>query len=203
MKNILKIGFLLFLSITILSCKKELKKEVNENVTTFSLDTKSAVIGWTAYKTTAKKPVKGEFKKVDISSEPAKSAIEAINGAEFSIPVSSIFSNNEKRDSKLQKFFFEVMDNTTLLSGKITITDNSTGNLVLLMNGISKSLPITLTLNDGLFSLSGTMNLDQWNGQSAITSLNKACLELHTGDDGISKTWNDVQIDASISIVEN
>ena len=40
------------------------------------------------------------------------------------------------------------------------------------------------------------------NGHSAIVSLNKACNELHTGDDGISKTWNDVQIDASISIIK-
>ncbi|MCK5815152.1 MAG: YceI family protein [Flavobacteriaceae bacterium] len=203
MKNILKFGLLLFLSVGILSCKKEIKKEVDENINTYSLDTNSALIGWTAYKTTAKKPVKGVFKKVTVSTKPAKSEIDAINGSEFSIPVSSIFSNNKKRDSKLQKFFFDVMDNTSLLTGKIAIKDKSTGNLTILMNGVSKNLPFTFTLSEGLFTLTGTMNLDQWNGQSAIISLNKACLELHAGADGISKTWNDVQIDASISIVKN
>ena len=203
MNNILKITVLLFLSISILSCKKEVKKEVEINTDTYSLDTKSAVIGWTAYKTTAKKPVKGEFKKVTFATKPAESEIAVINGSEFSIPVSSIFSNNEKRDTKLQKFFFDVMDNTSLLTGKITIKDKSTGNLTILMNGISNSLSFNFTLKDGLFTLTGTMNLDQWNGQSAIVSLNKACNELHTGDDGISKTWSDVQIDASISIVKN
>lgn len=94
------------------------------------------------------------------------------------------------------------MENTELLSGSISITNENSGNLTITMNAATKSLPFTYTLVDNVFTLSGVMDLEQWNGQAAIASINKACFDLHKGADGVSKTWNDVQIDASITIVK-
>lgn len=205
MKNTLGIIFLLIFSIAIVSCKKDAKKpsEKIEVSTDYSLDLNSAKIEWTAYKTTDKIAVKGEFKKVEFTnSKTATKAIDAINGTAFSIPVSSIFSNNEDRDSKLQKFFFGVMDNTTLLTGKIAISNENSGELTISMNAMTQNLPFSYTLIDNTFALKGTMDLEQWNGGKAISSINEACLDKHKAADGISKTWNDVQIDASISIIK-
>ena len=206
MKNTLKITSLLIFCLALTSCKKNTKKAIEQSdiaTSIYVLDQSSAKIGWTAYKTSEKVPVKGEFKQITIKNEAITiNPIDAINGAEFSILVSSLFSNNAERDPKLLKFFFGVMKNTELLSGTISITNENTGNLALSMNTIIQSLPFTYTLVDNVFTLSGVMNLDQWNGQAAIESINKACFDLHKGTDGISKTWNDVQIDASISIVK-
>jgi hypothetical protein len=35
------------------------------------------------------------------------------------------------------------------------------------------------------------MNLENWDALAAVASINKACEALHTGKDGISKTWSE------------
>ena len=204
-KNTLITSIVLLLSISIVSCKNNPKKEIKETPQiSYTLDQSTSKVGWTGYKTTDKVPVKGEFKKITISNPKSSgNASKLLDGVEFSIPVSSIFSNNEDRDGKLQKFFFGIMDQTELLSGKITLKNESTGSLTVKMNAMSKSLPINYTFKDSKFTFSGTMNLDEWGGQAAIASINKVCKNLHKGADGISKTWNEVEINASISVIKN
>ena len=204
-KNTLITCIALLLSISIVSCKNNPKKEIKETPQiSYTLDQSTSKVGWTGYKTTDKVPVKGEFKKITISNPKSSgNASKLLDGVEFSIPVSSIFSNNEDRDGKLQKFFFGIMDQTELLSGKITLKNESTGSLTVKMNAMSKSLPINYTFKDSKFTFSGTMNLDEWGGQAAIASINKVCENLHKGADGISKTWNEVEINASISVIKN
>jgi polyisoprenoid-binding protein YceI len=204
-KNTLITSIVLLLSISIVSCKNNPKKEIKETPQiSYTLDQSTSKVGWTGYKTTDKVPVKGEFKKITISNPKSSgNASKLLDGVEFSIPVSSIFSNNEDRDGKLQKFFFGIMDQTELLSGKITLKNESTGSLTVKMNAMSKSLPINYTFKDSKFTFSGTMNLDEWGGQAAIASINKVCENLHKGADGISKTWNEVEINASISVIKN
>ena len=204
-KNTLITCIVLLLSISIVSCKNNPKKEIKETPQiSYTLDQSTSKVGWTGYKTTDKVPVKGEFKKITISNPKSSgNASKLLDGVEFSIPVSSIFSNNEDRDGKLQKFFFGIMDQTELLSGKITLKNESTGSLTVKMNAMSKSLPINYTFKDSKFTFSGTMNLDEWGGQAAIASINKVCKNLHKGADGISKTWNEVEINASISVIKN
>ena len=116
---------------------------------------------------------------------------------EFSIPVSSVFSKNEERDSKLKQFFFGVMANTELLSGTIVTTSENKGTATITMNGIKSSFPIDYMLSGQMITLSGILNLDDFNASSAIESLNKACFDLHKGADGISKTWTEVKIDVA------
>ena len=199
MKKIAFIIFAVTISFQFTSCKSEKKQDTEAKqevkVAAFSLKTANNSINWVAYKTTEKLPVKGQFKKVTITKNgEGNSAKEAINGAEFSIPVSSIFTADVSRDFKLKKFFFGFMDNTKLLSGKLTLTDDTNGTASITMNGVTADLPFTYTLEGKDFKLTASMNLDNWNAQKAIESLNVACKVLHTGKDGVSKTWNEVAI---------
>lgn len=199
MKKIFILILALGLSVQFTACKSEKKKESatkkEMKVYPFSLKTAKNSIDWIAYKTTDKLPVKGKFKKVTITKNgEGNTAKEAINSAEFSIPVSSIFTADVSRDFKLKKFFFGVMDNTALLSGALNISDDTNGVASITMNGVTADLPFTYTLEGKEFKLTATMNLDNWNAQKAVDSLNVACKELHKAKDGISKTWNDVAI---------
>ncbi|WP_233898718.1 YceI family protein [Tenacibaculum piscium] len=204
-----KIIYSLFVFVAITnfaSCKSDAtsKKEnsVNENntekkakKTAFSLQDADSKINWTAYKTTEKKPVTGVFQKVDITKNGTGNTVkEAINNAEFSIPVSSIFTKETSRDFKIKKFFFAVMDNTKLLSGKLILENDSIGYADITMNTVTKKLPFTYTINQKTFNLKGTLKISDWNAQKALASLNEACKDLHKGDDGVSKTWDDVAI---------
>ena len=182
------------------SCKQEQKKEVKPVVETkssfaYSLSKATNEIGFTAYKTTDKVPVKGMFKTVRVVGGGEGNTIkEAMNGAEISIPIGSIETNDAGRNVKIQTFFFKVMEATGTLKGKLTLQEDAKGTVAFTMNGITKDLPITYTINGNEFCLDAVLDINEWNGQTALASLNTACKALHTGGDGVSKTWNDVAI---------
>jgi len=63
------------------------------------------------------------------------------------------------------------------------------------MNNITQELPFTYTIAGNIFTMKTVMDINKWNGQAAIVSLNVACKDLHKGADGVSKTWNEVAIE--------
>jgi hypothetical protein len=194
-KKITVISFAILLSFVIVSCKKEIKKEP----ALFSIEQKTITVKWTGYKTTDKIAVNGQFKEISITnSKSSATAIEALNGAKFSIPVSSLFSDNDERDGKLKQLFFGVMEATLSLTGTLNLNNDGTGDIDLLMNGVQKKIPVTYIASGQLVEISGTMNLDDWNAQPALASLAKACFEQHKGPDGESKTWNEVTVGAAV-----
>ena len=202
MKKIVYSLVIFFTIAQIISCKSEAKKEtettkeeVKAAKKAFVLQDATNTINWVAYKTTDKVPVKGQFQKVNITTGgEGDTAKEAINNAEFSIPVSSIFTQDSSRDFKIRKFFFGIMDKTELLSGKLVLENDSIGYADLTMNSTTKKLPFKYTLNGKEFSLNATMNISDWQAQNALDSLNTACKDLHKGADGVSKTWDDVAL---------
>jgi len=178
------------------ACKKEVKKEPAK----FSVVAETITVNWTGYKTTSKIPVKGQFKTVEISnSNEAATAIEALNGTTFSLPVSSLASDDDDRDGKLKQLFFGVMDATLSLTGSLRLEENGKGFVNLKMNNVSKEIPITYIVSGQLVELNGTLDIvNDFKAQSALESISKACFELHKGPDLVSKTWSDVGIDAAI-----
>ena len=205
MKKTLTLTLLLLVAFQFTSCKSE-KKEVKKatvkkekkSSAAFVLSKANNSIDWVAYKTTDKVPVKGKFKKVDILSGGEGNTVkEAIHNAEFSIPVSSIFTSDSSRDYKIRKSFFGAMLNTKLLSGKLVIEDDTKGYADITMNGMTQKLPFTYTITGKKFEMTATMNVLEWNAKSAIASLNEVCKDLHKGADGVSKTWEEVAINIS------
>lgn len=186
---------IVLISLMTIACKKNEQKETSK----FSIEPKTITVHWTGYKTTDKVAVKGQFKEIEIATiKESETAFDALNGAAFTIPISSLFTDEPERDSKLKTLFFGVMDNTISLTGTLNLEENGTGNIDLLMNGINNKIPITYIVSGQLVELEGLLNLDDWNGQDALASINEACFDLHKGPDGISKTWNEVAIAASI-----
>jgi len=201
MKKIIYSLFVLFAIGSLISCnstpKKETtnKKEIIAEKFAFVLQDANNDINWTAYKTTKKAPVNGIFKKVTITANGKGNTVkEAINNSEFSIPVSSVFTKESSRDFKIKKFFFGIMDNTKLLSGKLVLENDTNGYADITMNGVTKKFPFTYTINGKVFNLTGNLKITNWNAAKALASLNEACKDLHKGDDGVSKTWDDVAI---------
>lgn len=186
---------IVLISIATISCKKEVKKEPVK----FSIEQKTITINWTAYKTTDKVAVKGKFEEIIVTNHSEHdTSIEALNGVQFEIPISSINSNDEGRDNKLKQFFFGVMDATLSLTGTLHLGNDGTGNIDLKMNGMEQKIPIKYIASGQMVEITGIMNLENWNTTAAITSLNEACLEKHKGTDGVSKTWTEVAIEAKV-----
>lgn len=188
---------LLFITVTVvISCKKNVKDENPLTAKMYTVMADSTVINWTAYKTTAKVPVKGQFSALILENVKKDSTVlGALNGLKFQIPVSSLFTNDTLRDGKLKKFFFGAMKNTAVIKGTVHMNNENTSTVELTMNGITRELPIAYMITDNRVTIVGNMDLDNWQAKAALEALNVVCKDLHTGDDGISKTWSDVKIE--------
>lgn len=166
----------------------------NSKESSLKLDENNVKVEWIAYKTTDKVPVTGTFNQVNVADlQEGNTPEEVLNGATFSIPVSSLFSNSDERDTKLKQLFFGVMKNTELISGKFNYADKDS-KLSVTMNGVTREIPVQTVSAENTFSLKGIILLHEFETQEAMDSLNKACYELHMGGDGISKTWDEVSI---------
>lgn len=208
MKRVIVLSLLLVVSFNFSSCKSERsseklvksKVEVKKSKSKFSIENADNEINFIAYKTTDKVPVGGQFKKVDITQGGEGNSIkEAIHNAEFSIPVSSLFTQNASRDYKIKKFFFGFMDKTKLLSGKLVLENDSIGYANIKMNGITEKVSFLYRIKANTFSMNATMDVANWNALDAINSINTVCKELHKGADGVSKTWSEVALNIKSS----
>jgi hypothetical protein len=196
MKKIYVLPLLLMTMVFFSSCKKNIKSEAALEKKTYSILTDSTSINWTAYKTTAKVPVKGQFSELIVENlKKDTTAVGALNGLRFKIPVNSLFTNDTLRDGKLKKFFFGSMKNSAFIKGTLNMNNENTSTVELTMNGITRELPIAYIVTNNKVTIVGNMELDNWQAKVALEALNVVCKDLHTGDDGISKTWSDVKIE--------
>ncbi|MHB1146054.1 MAG: YceI family protein [Lutibacter sp.] len=196
MKKIYVLSLILLIMVFVSSCKKREKKEVSLTEKTYSIIADSTKINWTAYKTTAKVPVNGQFKEITIeNSKKDTTALGALNGLKFKIPVSSLITNDTIRDKKLIEYFFGTMKNSSVITGTVHINNENASTVDLTLNGITRELPIAHIVTDNKVTIIGNMELDNWQAKAALEALNVVCKDLHTGDDGITKTWSDVKIE--------
>ncbi len=164
-------------------------------------------VTWKAYKTPAKIGVGGKFTAVKYipASLEGKNFRELFVGSKVNIDTTKIDSGNAGRDVKLVKFFFGMMKNERI---EATITDIQrtdkhvkgkprTGTLTveITMNGITKNVPMSYFYDKGKFDAKGTIDLMDFSAGKALSSINKACYDLHKG-----KTWSDVTIGFSTTV---
>lgn len=189
------------------SCKKDEKTEtVTEpipEVSGLKIIADSTKVNWTAFKTTEKVAVGGSFRTIELKdTKTGETPEEVLEGAAFSIPVSSLFTDNADRDSKLLKFFFGTLKNTELLSGTLNFREGKC-YMTLTMNDVTKQIVTEYVYENNLFTLTSTLNLVEFGGEKAVNAINEACLDLHKGKDGVSKTWNLVDIKGSVLFENN
>lgn len=192
----------LALSVFAVSCKKEEKVEtpIEETVvqTGLKIISDSTKVNWTAYKTTDKVAVGGSFTEIELKdTKQGNTPQEVLEGARFSIPVSSVFTNNPERDGKLKEFFFMVLKDPEFLAGEIHFKEG-VASLLLTLNGITKEVAIETSFENNKFTVNGTLNLEDFGAEDAVASINNACYDLHKGADGVSKTWSEVGISGSV-----
>jgi len=208
----LKLIALAMIMVSAVSCKdankstEEITTDIQTTETTtagnYSVINDSTKVSFVAYKTNDKVAVGGKFKEINLTdTKQGKTALEALNGTKFSIPVSSLFTNDASgtRDPKILKFFFGVMKNSELISGEFKVAGDNSCSIDVTLNGQTANIPLQYTAtSDTNLSFDGVMNLEKWDGLAAVASINKACEALHTGKDGVSKTWSEVAVHADV-----
>lgn len=160
----------------------------------------SVTVEWTAYKTTDKLPVKGEFTTVNLDSYAEGSTVAAVlDGAEFSINAMEIATGDESRDTKIKDSFFGLMNEPGVIKGEF-VQSGDDWFVKLKMNGVTvEKLPAKVEITDNTAQVTASIQLADFKALEVLEALNKACFDLHIGGDGISKTWEVVDIEASVS----
>jgi len=160
-------------------------------------------VTWKAFKTPLKKGVGGHFKTVNFTSDvkSAKALNTLLAGSMVNIDVASVDSKNPGRDVKLLNAFFKKMAGPNIKAKVISLKrdkDARKSGIVVTsvtMNGVTKTVPMRYTFNNGVLSANGVVDLIDFNATPALQSINKACFDLHQG-----KTWSDVNIGFTMKI---
>ena len=164
-------------------------------------------VTWKAYKTLGKLGVGGQFTQVNYvpNKKEGKNFKELFIGSKVSIDMAKIDTKNEGRDKTLVSMFFN-----KLKGGKIegVIKDIKADKSVNGKRPYTGTLDVSITMNEktlvipmkyhykkGHFQANGTIDLFDFEGASALASINKSCYDLHKG-----KTWSDVSIGFSTMI---
>lgn len=164
---------------------------------TYSYNPKTTQLEWIAYKFTEKTGVKGEFKKIYVTQDKKKAPdiVSAMKQSRFRISIPHLDTGNEDRDKKIQKYFFGDGQNSKWITGDFSNLKNQSkgsGNMNLNMNGKTNSVPISYEINDNKVVLTGSIDVAKFNLLPGIEKLNEVCKDLHTGKDGKSKLWSEV-----------
>lgn len=167
---------------------------------TYSTDPNQIKMEWTAYKFTDKTPVKGTFTGTQVEGEVKADSLSALaQGLRMKLDGATIESGDPGRNLTVKDFFFAKFNPPFQMEAWVkdlqgTDTAGSL-TLVLQMNGVSKEVPFAYTATpEGELTAKGGINLMDWNLQPAFDSIHQACETMHTGKDGVSKTWDVVDL---------
>lgn len=161
-------------------------------------------VEWTAYKTTDKVAVSGRFDVVLVkdAKEDGKTPQEVLEGANIIASVATLNSDQIDRDQKLKDILFGNMINTSEIKGQLHFREGKTF-LNLTLNNVSKEYEVKSAFENKTFTIEADVDLMDFNTAKAMEALNQACLELHKGADGISKTWSEVHIKGQVEFSDS
>ena len=167
------------------------------------------IVGFQAYKTPLKIGVGGEFNNVEYvnNTKFAKDLSTLLKGATVNINTGSVDSANPARDKKLVDFFFNIMSQKGIQAKitdlKVDKSDGSTKTTGVIyvdikMNNVSHPAEMKFSYEKGVLQADGVIDLKDYNALNSLSSINKACYDLHKG-----KTWSDVAISFNMNIQED
>ena len=174
--------------------KKELEAKVDECIYSFSDST--IKLFWAGYKTTDKLKVIGSFQeiKTNHSGQKFSSIDELVNGITFSINSKSSESGDPIRDANLRDYFFSYLTDNFQINGDVLEYNDAfiTANIDVL--GMERQVKFTHSIVNNILKLRALISLDELGATKAFNSISAKCYDLHKGADGVSKTWDEVNV---------
>ncbi len=219
MKNIYNHFLLpLSLSLIIFSCNnKENSETIQKTIPLpegilYKLDmtAENTEVNWIGYKTNEKTPVSGSFSEFssDRENQSFNSIDDLVDGLNFSISSLSSSSADDIRDLNLKNYFFKYLTDNFKINGTLGRPIND--SIDVYFDVLEKNNPIrfaystyltTSKYSNKIIQVKGKLNLvNQFNGE-AFNSIHKQCFDLHKGSDGISKTWEEVDVYIKVLVI--
>ncbi|MBI3134839.1 MAG: YceI family protein [Bacteroidetes bacterium] len=172
-------------------------------VCTYSYDSSSTELTWTAFKLTEKIAVNGTFNEINVTAKDSASDMFAVlTGATFDIPVASVNSQDPVRDGKVKNSFFGNMVETASITGTVNSLSASGASIAITMNGVTKDYNGEVTVDGETITVTTTVDIVDFNAQTSLDSLSVVCAEKHTGPDGVNKFWSTVDVAVKTTLVK-
>ena len=197
MKNIL---LTIASSLLLISCGGETEKETASQINKVckkGYDVDSTTIGFGGFKYTEKTEVKGIFEKFTVEgTKVADTPEEVFANATISIPISTIETKNPNRNKRIEEDYFGKMESTFLIKGSI-VKFNKGANEVIInitLNKVSKDITLNYSTSGDVIKINGELNILDFDASKALRSIHTVCEALHTGSDGVSKTWAEANL---------
>lgn len=181
-----------------------------------SIDPSAVQVEWTAFKTSAKTPVRGSFKKLDVTAPKggASTLRGVLERSSISFDPREIETGDPARDATLRTVFFglwkEKRITAKILSAELNAVETSGALSVrITANGVRKEIPMKLRALEAAasalprFIAEGLIHIADFDLQGPFATLHSACEKLHTGPDGVSKTWDMMEIRFMFPVVTN
>jgi hypothetical protein len=163
----------------------------------------SVKLQWTAFKTTEKLGVSGSFTSILVEAPThADSEEKLLSGISFSIDGLSVASGNPERDRSLKESFFALLKPNANIDGDIKEAKDGKAILELRLNGKKALVPFTYVFDKTASSVvaKGKIDMLEIGLDAPFAAIHERCTLLHTGADGVSKTWTDVELEVSAKV---
>ena len=160
-------------------------------------------IKFTGYKFTEKLGVSGNFKKIEWKvSKSAKSLSELIKGAKVRIDTHSIDAGNEARNMNITEGLFKHWgDRYIEVEFKEVDEKNQTIKAEMEVGSQDEDVYFQYYKNkSGDYVFTGSIDLLQMGFSKAYYALAEICGDMHTGKDGVKKSWPVVDIEVTAKI---
>lgn len=218
MKNIYNHFLLpLSLSLIIFSCNNKENSETQKTIplpegVLYKLDmtAENTEVNWIGYKTNEKTPVSGSFSEFssDRENQSFNSIDDLVDGLNFSVSSLSSSSRDDNRDLNLKDHFFKYLTDNFKINGTLGKPIND--SIDVYFDVLEENNPIrfaystyltTSKYSNKIIQIKGKLNLvNQFNGE-AFNNIHKQCFDLHKGSDGISKTWEEVDVHIKVLVI--
>ena len=181
---------------------KELKSNADKCIYSFSDST--IKLFWAGYKTTDKLKVLGSFQeiKTNHSDQKFSSIDELVNGITFSINSKSSESGDPIRDANLRDYFFNYLTDNFQINGHVSEYTDAfvTANIDVL--GMERLVKFSHSVANNILKLRALISLEELGATKAFNSIAEKCYDLHKGPDGISKTWDEVNVLIDVPLIK-
>ncbi|MBT4478069.1 MAG: hypothetical protein HOC66_01545, partial [Flavobacteriales bacterium] len=167
-------------------------------------------VNWIGYKTNEKTAVSGSFSEFssDRENQSFNSIDDLVDGLNFSISSLSSSSGDPIRDLNLKDYFFKYLTDNFEIEGTLGRPINDSIDVSFNILGQDKTVRFaystyltTSKYSNKIIQIKGKLNLvNQFNGE-AFNSIHKQCFDLHKGSDGISKTWEEVDVHIKVLVI--
>lgn len=164
----------------------------------FEFQKDSLELQFTGYKFTNKTGVHGTFKEIEFTQDSESRSLEELaKSLKFKIDTRSLETENPARNKNIVANFFKKMNGGLEITGEVRSIDFEKEKVVFEVNmhGVKANIPLQVQNTNQKIEAVGSFDLmEAFKMQRPYESIAKSCEKLHTGEDGVSKTWTEVGI---------